>query len=240
MCFAQKIMRVYFDFAYNVTYDFTTGRFDAYRRLQRTCINKLELRDADQVLCVGVGTGNEVLHILQISRNVKIVGVDYSKTALQKAYSKALARGKEIDVLIMDAQRLEFAAESFDKVLCLHVMDFIDDNKEATTEILRVLKHGGQFVITYPSSKEGLRLGVNLLSDSVRRGIDSGKPRIRALSEALAQMLVGFVYLPLLFRPKRKSYSRSELGAMFSKLTTGNFRIEEEPVYQDFIVHGRK
>jgi hypothetical protein len=56
----------------------------------------------------------------------------------------------------------------------------------------------------------------------------------------LAQMLVGFVYLPLLFRPKRKSYSRSELGAMFSKLTTGNFRIEEEPVYQDFIVHGRK
>ena len=240
MSLAEKLKRIYFDSVYNRVYDFTTGRLNRYRKLQSSCISKLELRDDDAVLCVGLGTGNEVLHILQTNKNVRIVGVDYSKTALQKAYRKALGRGKEIDVLIMDAQRLEFTAESFDKVLCLHVMDFIDDNKEVTAEILRVLKHGGQFVITYPSSKEGPRLGVNLLSDSIRQGIDSGKPRIRAISEALAQILVGFVYLPLLFRPKRKSYSRSELEAMFSKLTTGNFRIEEEPVYQDFIVHGRK
>ena len=240
MSLAEKLKRIYFNSVYNRVYDSTAARLNRYRRLQSTCIKKLKLRDADRVLCVGVGTGNEVLRILQISRNVKIVGVDYSKTALQKAYSKALARGKEIEVLIMDARRLEFAAESFDKVLCLHVMDFIDDNKEVTKEVLRVLKHGGQFVITYPSSKEGPRLGVNLLSDSIRQGIDSGKPRIRGLSESLAQMLVGIVYLPLLFRPKRKSYSRSELEAMFSKLTTGNFRIEEEPVYQDYIVYGRK
>jgi len=240
MTFAEKLIRAYFDFAYNLAYDFTTARLNRYQKLQSTCVSKLGLEDGDNILCVGVGTGNEVLHILQIDRNVKIVGVDYSKTAPQKAYRKALARGKEIDVLIMDVRRLEFAAESFDKVLCLHVMDFIDDNKEATKEVLRVLKHGGQFVITYPSGKEGPRLGVNLLTDSVRQGMDSGKPRIRALSESLAQMLVGIVYLPLLFRPKRRSYLRSELEAMFSKLTTGDFQIEEDPVYQDFIVYGRK
>jgi len=240
MSFAQRIMQAYFDFVYNRVYDFTTGRLHRYRKLQSRCVSRLELEDGDNILCVGVGTGNEVLHILQIDRNVKIVGVDYSKTALQKAYRKALARGKEIEVLIMDAQRLEFAAESFDRVLCLHVMDFIDDNKEVTKEMLRVLKHGGQFVITYPSGKEGPRLGVNLLSDSIRQGIDSGKPRIRALLESLAQMLVGIVYLPLLFRPKQKSYSRSKLEAMITQLTTGDFQIEEEPVYQDFIVYGRK
>jgi len=177
---------------------------------------------------------------LQTGRNVEIFGVDYSKIALKKAYKKALRFGSEIKVLIMDVRRLEFAAASFDKVLCLHVMDFIEDNGETTKEMLRVLKRGGQFVITYPSGKEGPRLGVNLLTDSVRQGIDSGKPRIRALSESLAQMLVGIVYLPLLFRPKRKSYSRSKLEAMITQLTTGDFEIEEDPVYQDFIVYGTK
>jgi len=51
---------------------------------------------------------------------------------------------------------------------------------------------------------------------------------------------MGIVYLPLLFRPNRKSYSRSELEAMITQLTTGDFRIEEDAVYQDFIVYGRK
>lgn len=240
MSLAEKLKRIYFDSVYNRVYDFTTGRLNRYRKLQSICVSKLELRDGDKVLCAGVGTGNEILHILQTGRNVEIFGVDYSKIALKKAYKKALRFGSEIKVLIMDVRRLEFAAASFDKVLCLHVMDFIEDNGETTKEMLRVLKRGGQFVITYPSGKEGPRLGVNLLTDSVRQGIDSGKPRIRALSESLAQMLVGIVYLPLLFRPKRKSYSRSKLEAMITQLTTGDFEIEEDPVYQDFIVYGTK
>ncbi len=52
---------------------------------------------------------------------------------------------------------------------------------------------------------------------------------------------MGFVYLPqLIFRPKKRVYSRRELKAMIAQLTDGGFQIEEEPVYQDFIVYGRK
>jgi len=235
-----KLMQAYFNYAYNPIYDFATGRLNRYRQLQERCVDKLELRDKERVLCVGVGTGNEVLHILQTNRNVNIVGVDCSKTALQRAHKKALTSGKEIEVQIMDARRLEFATGSFDKVLCLHVMDFIEENRQVTGEILRVLKEGGQFVITYPSAKEGPRLGISLLSDSVRHSINSGKHCVRALLECLAQMLVGIIYLPLLCRPKRKSYSHSELEAMLTQSTTGDFQIEEDTVYQDFIVYGEK
>lgn len=239
MSFAGKLMQAYFNFAYNPVYDFTTARLNRYRKLQKTCVVKLELKDNDRILCVGVGTGNEVPHILQTNRNVNIVGVDCSKTALQRAHKKALTLGKEIEVQIMDARRLEFATGSFDKVLCLHVMDFIEENRQVTGEILRVLKEGGQFVITYPSDKEGPKLGFNLLKDSVRHNINPGNS-FRALSLLVAQVLVGIVYLPLLFRPKRKSYLRSELEAMITQLATGDFQIEEDPVYQDFIVYGRK
>lgn len=97
MSFAEKLIQTYFDHFYNLAYDFTTARLNRYRELQIRCVSKLELRDDDKVLCVGLGTGNEVLHIFQINRNVKIVGVDYSKSALQKAYNKALVWGREIE-----------------------------------------------------------------------------------------------------------------------------------------------
>ena len=240
MSFSGKLMRAYFNIAYNQVYDFTTARLSLYQKLQGRCTSKLELRNNDKMLCVGLGTGNEILHVLQRNRNVNIVGVDYSKIALRKAFKKASRLGKEIELFLMDARRLEFAAGSFDEVLCLHVMDFVEDNEQVTYEILRVLKRGGQFVITYPSDKEGAKLGFNILKDIIRHNINSGKHRIRALSESLAQMVVGLVYVPLVFRPKRKCYSRSELEAMIDQLTTGGLQIEEDPIYQDFIVYGRK
>ena len=240
MNLTSKLMRAYFNYAYNPVYDFTTAPLNRYRKLQERCVGKLELEDNDRLLCVGVGTGNEIFHILQKKGNVGIVGVDYSHTALQKAYKKALALGKEIESLVMDARHLEFPAGSFDKALCIHVTDFVHDNEKVTGEILRVLKDGGQFVITYPSAKEGPRLALNLLSDSVSHGNSSGEHRFIALLKSLARMLMGLIYLPLLFRPKRKSYSRSELEAAISQLNTVDFQIEEDSVYQDFIVYGRK
>ena len=240
MSFTWKLMKAYFNFAYNPVYDFTTGRLNLYRKLQERCVGKLEFEDNDRVLCVGLGTGNEISHVLEMNRNVNIVGVDYSYTALRKAYKKALAWGKEIEVLAMDARRLEFTTGSFDKVLCIHVMDFVEENEKVTDEILRVLKNGGQFVITYPSDKEGASLGLNILKDIIRHNSNSGKPRAIAFSKSLVQMLAGTVYLPLFLRPKKISYSRHELQTMITELTTGVFQIEEDPVYQDFIVYGRK
>jgi ubiquinone/menaquinone biosynthesis C-methylase UbiE len=237
---AKKLMQAYFNYAYNPIYDFATGRLNRYRQLQERCVDKLELKDGEGVLCVGIGTGNEVLYILKRNRDVDIVGIDCSRTALRKAYKKVQRLGREIRVLTMDAQCLQFEAESFDEILCLHLIDFVQDHVGVTSEILRVLKVGGRFVITYPSDKEGPRLAVNLLSDNVRHSNNSGKYCVRALLECLAQMFAGIVYLPLLCRPKRKSYSRSELEAMISQLTTRDFQIEEDSVYQDFIVYGEK
>ena len=239
MTLGTKLMKVYFNFVYNPVYDFTTARLASYRRLQSTCIDKLKFDDGDKVLCVGVGTGNEVVHILRRNSNVDIVGVDYSGTALWKAHKKALRLGKEIRVLTMDARCLQFATGSFNKIVCLHLIDFIDDHTEVTNEILRVLKIGGQFVITYPLEKEGVSMGLNMLRDNIRHNIDSGSHRIIAVSKSLAQILVGTVYLPLFLRPKR-ALSRHELQTIITRLTTGDFQIEEYPPYNDFIAYGTK
>ena len=240
MNFTKKMMQIYFNYAYNPVYDFTTGRLNRYRHLQERCVGMLQLEDNTKVLCVGLGTGNEISHILEKNRNVRIAGIDYSHTALKKASKKALALGKEIELFLMDARLLQLPSESFDSALCVHVMDFVEENEKVTDEILRVLVDGGQYVITYPSDKEGLRLGVKLLNDNIRHRVYSGKYRYRILLEFLGQMLLGIIYLPLLLRPKQKSYSISQLEAMLKKLMVRDYHIETDPVYQDYIVCGRK
>jgi ubiquinone/menaquinone biosynthesis C-methylase UbiE len=238
MSLAGRLAQTYFNIAYNQVYDSTTARLGIYQKLLKTCIGKLELRDNDKVLCVGLGTGNEVLHILQRNRNVNIVGVDYSHTALRKAYQKALMWGNEIEVLMMDARHLEFGAGTFDKVLCVHVIDFIAESMEVTSETLRVLKKGGEFVVTYPSEKEGAKLAANILKDLFHHNMSS-RNHISGLLTFLRQTVMGAVYLPLLLR-QRRFYSRLELQSIFAQLTSEPCKIEEYPAYQDFIVYGRK
>jgi len=236
---ADKVLRYYFNLAYIPAYDLITAHFATYQKLQNTCVDKLELDDGDRILCAGVGTGNEVTNVLGIGKDISIVGVDNSYTALKKARQKAIACGKEIEVLPMDVQNLEFTTGSFDKVLCLHVMDWVEDESKATAEIMRVLKDGGKFVITYPADKENVIMGLNVLRDSIRNNGNGGKlATIYPL--LLATLLGGIVYLPLLFRPMRRSNSRRELEEILSEVADGGLQIEEYPVYNDYIVYGRK
>ena len=239
MSFGNSLVRIYFDMVYNPIYDVTTAQLVAYRRWQERCISRFSFEKGDSMLCVGIGTGNEIPHILDNNREIDIVGVDNSERALRKAYQKGLKLGQEIDVLQMDAQDLQYPAESFNKVLCLHVMDFIEDDEQATREILRVLKKGGQFVITYPLNKEGVKLGVSLLKDTINNNVNSGK-YITALPQILAQTGLGLLYLPLLLRAKQRFYSHQDIETMFTKLKPGDFQIEEYPTYNDFIISGRK
>lgn len=237
--FSTELVKLYFDFVYNPIYDITTAQFSAYRSWQIKCISKFKFEEGDSVLCVGIGTGNEIPYILDRHREIEIAGVDTSERALRRAYQKGLKRGKEVKVARMDAQNLQYPPGSFHKVLCLHVMDFIEDDGKATSEILRVLKEGGQFVITYPSEKEGVKLGVNLLKDSLRHNNNTGK-RIRVLPRLLARIGAGIPYLPLLLRTKQRFYCHQEIETMFNKLKPANLQIEEYPVYHDFIVYGVK
>lgn len=240
MSIAEKLLQAYFNIAYNPVYDFITARFHRYRELQHRCITKLDFKDNDKVLCVGIGTGNEISHVMEMNGKVNIVGIDYSKAALRRAYNKALRLGKEIEALIMDARNLEFAAGSFDKIICLHVMDFIEDSGKVTNEIFRVLKDGGQFVMTYPSGREDPGLGGGLIRDNIRCAISAGKHPARAFIESIGPMLASIVYLPLLLRQKQRVYCRNELEDMIAQSTVADIRIEEDPVYRDFIVYGRK
>ena len=239
---SKGLMRLYFDGVYNRAYDRTVARLSPYRRLQARCLDMLELNGDKSILCVGVGTGNEVLGILERNGtgNLSIIGVDTSMSGLGRACRKAQGRGKEIGALIMDAHRLGFRDGSFDMVLCFHLMGFLEYDRRATGEMFRVLKERGQFVITYPCGG-GVRGLATEVARSVLHSLKAGRWG-EALKEALAGLGAWAVYMPLSFwmKPNPGFYSRRDLEALLSSFRPGGYTIEEDPVYQDFIVHGRK
>ncbi len=234
------LRRVYFDLVYNPLYDATTARFSRYKTLQQKCLRALDLGEARSLLCVGLGTGNELVAALRAASQIRVSGLDLSPSALATSRRKVREMGRTADLEIMDATAIRHPDGSFDRVLCMHVLDFIDDTGRAAREIVRVLGPGGRFVATFPSRLEGAALGIALARDEVRTALRSGRHPLAVVSDLLMKFIMGLVYVPLLARAGHRSFSAHQVRRLFEGQPVRGLAIEEERAYQDFIVTGEK
>ena len=88
----------------------------------------------------------KVLHIAPESRISRIIkshaDIDYLTADLRRQ-----------DVMVrMDITQINYPAESFDVIICNHVMEHIVDDRKAMTELCRVLKSDGWAIIQVPIS----------------------------------------------------------------------------------------
>jgi phosphatidylethanolamine/phosphatidyl-N-methylethanolamine N-methyltransferase len=99
------------------------------------------------ILEIGVGTG---LTLPYFTAGSRVVGADLSldmlKVANRKVASQSLSHVRGL--MVMDACRLGFADEAFDAVTAQFVITLVPDPEQALTEMDRVLKPGGEIVIS--------------------------------------------------------------------------------------------
>lgn len=242
MAGASILKNWYFDWVYLPSYDFTVTRLSPYQSLHKNSLSHLSVNDGVKVLVIGVGTGQDVLNLKleNKDKSFSISAIDLSRQGLMRTRKKAAHVNQKVDALQMDAQQLSFADGKFDRVLCLHTMDFLQDVGTATGEIMRVLKKDGEFVISYPAGR-GSAMLASSTGGSIARKFASGH-FLMAIQEAFAGLGAALVYLPLAFtvKPQGGFYSRQTLEAMISKLGLAQHTIIEDRVYQDLIVWGKK
>ncbi|WP_332681078.1 class I SAM-dependent methyltransferase [Bosea sp. (in: a-proteobacteria)] len=99
------------------------------------------------ILEIGVGTG---LTLPYFERDRQVIGADLSFDMLRVARAKVLAQGLDHvrGLLVMDACRLGFADRSFDAVTAQFVITLVPDPEQALAEMDRVLRPGGEIVIS--------------------------------------------------------------------------------------------
>lgn len=99
------------------------------------------------ILEIGVGTG---LTLPYFTRESRVYGADLSLDMLKVANRKVAEQHLDHvrGLMVMDACRLGFQAERFDAVTAQFVITLVPDPEQALAEMDRVLKPGGEIVIS--------------------------------------------------------------------------------------------
>jgi SAM-dependent methyltransferase len=119
--------------------------------------DQLGLQAGDLVLDAGAGFGRHAFEIAR--RGANIVALDYMADeviATRGTFGAMVEAGeipeaRYVGALQGDATRLPFATGSFDRVITSEVLEHIQDDVAAITELVRVLKPGGTFAATVPT-----------------------------------------------------------------------------------------
>ncbi|MFZ5845411.1 MAG: class I SAM-dependent methyltransferase [Patescibacteria group bacterium] len=127
----------------------------------------------------GCGKGVILAKIAQIRPQYLISGTDISPTALQAAQERLPRASFK---LISSNQLLPYPRNYFDFILASDVLEHIYDTRTAFAELSRVLKKGGQLLVTVPYNSRLKLILVTLLAFEFY--FDPYSPHIRFFSPA--------------------------------------------------------
>lgn len=125
-------------------YDVVFG--PVFRRGRRAAVEAAE-RVGGKILEVGVGTG---LSLPSYRDSNAITGIDISAPMLERARHRVARLGLRHvrELAVMDAEKLRYTDESFDVVVAQYVVTAVPNPERALDEFVRVLRPGGQMIIT--------------------------------------------------------------------------------------------
>src|SRR5262249_8907115 len=108
----------------------------------------LELFDRPGGKVLDVGCGPAVMTQAMLERGCSFWGVDPSPRMIEIS-RKLFQENERVHFLSGDAMRMDFPDGQFDAVLCMGVIDALDDRHQAVREMLRVLKPRGTLIVPF-------------------------------------------------------------------------------------------
>ncbi len=116
------------------------------RRWRSKSISMLSFNSGDKIIVPGVGTGHDLPYL---PRDVKITGVDISRVMLSigRFKAKAYKLTDSVSLQHMDAEKLDFPDNSFDKAVLSLFLTASFNAKKTFAEVVRVLKPNSEILI---------------------------------------------------------------------------------------------
>ena len=124
-------------------------------RIRKARVLELFDKPGGRVLDVGCGPG--IMAADLVDRGCDFWGIDGSSQMVAHARRRfrGVARAR---FCLGTAERLSFAANVFDTVMCMGVIEFVENDREALKEMVRVLRPEGSLIVAFPNKTSPFRL----------------------------------------------------------------------------------
>ncbi|MGI8920384.1 MAG: class I SAM-dependent methyltransferase [Solirubrobacteraceae bacterium] len=113
------------------------------RRVLRQVLASLPLSPATRILDAGCGSGRNMLMLGEFGQ---VTGLEPAGASLSRARERAAGA-----VTAGTIEAMPFADGAFELAVCLDVIEHLDDDRAALTELRRVVAPGGRLVVTVPA-----------------------------------------------------------------------------------------
>jgi 2-polyprenyl-3-methyl-5-hydroxy-6-metoxy-1,4-benzoquinol methylase len=139
----------------------------------RTVLKLLPDLANKSVLEIGCGSGAFSLELARRYLSANITAADFSPKAIEIARERQRQSGTNVEFLVEDAQRLTLPNDRYDFVFSCECLEHLPEPKKMCGEIARVLRAGGEWILTTENYFNGMLLSW-LKSTVQQRPFDSG------------------------------------------------------------------
>ncbi len=150
-----------------------------------------------KVLDIATGTGDLAINLCKTTAE-KIIGLDISSGMLEigKAKIKKLHLENKIELVLADSEKIPFENNSFDAITVAFGVRNFEDLEKGLSEIYRVLKPGGVFVVLETSvpTRTPYRQGYNFYSTKILPTIGKLFSKDKSAYKYLSNSAANFPY----------------------------------------------
>ncbi len=218
------------------------------KRQRLACLRKLfgEIAPDERCLLLTCGDNNGAMNYF-----LREIGGSWSWADLEDVSLAEMSELLGDPVVQVQEDKLPYSDGAFDRIVSIDVHEHVDDPKIVNGEICRILKVGGQLIVTTPNGDEGklavrLKNAVGMTKDAyghTRIGLTAGEietllrdegvtPR-RTLTFSrffteLLELTINFAYVKILSRKSQTGHGHQEIAPTTSgqlRTVTRSYRI---------------
>ncbi|HUU77656.1 MAG TPA: class I SAM-dependent methyltransferase [candidate division Zixibacteria bacterium] len=118
-----------------------------------TMLKQLNLQPDDYVLDLGCGLGKVAEYISDVT-GAKILGIDFAQKVIEWIQKQTATKKDRLNFQVKNMNNLDYKPETFDAILAIDTLYFVEDLDITISKLKTILKSGGQLALFWGQQRK--------------------------------------------------------------------------------------